>query len=129
MSLIIKRIIAFYIDAFISAISSLLIYYLYSSSLINFNDLLQAKILAILQSIILIIYYLIAEYKFNITLGKKLMKLKVVFFTSKGEKLNAIIIRTLSRLIPFDILSFALNNKGDLWHDTLSKTRVVYSKD
>jgi uncharacterized RDD family membrane protein YckC len=124
MNLIIKRVIAFYIDALLSAILSLLIYYLYNSS-INLNDLSQAKILAMLQSIILIINYLIAEYKFNTTLGKKIMGLKVVFFAPKEEKLKATIIRTLSRLIPFDILSFSLNSKGYLWHDSLSKTKVV----
>jgi uncharacterized RDD family membrane protein YckC len=128
MNLIIKRVVAFYIDAFISATSSLLIYYFYSDNAINFSDLSQAKILAMLQSIILIIYYLITEYKFNTTLGKKIMRLEVVFFTSKEEKLKTTIIRTISRLIPFDILSFILNNNGDLWHDSLSKTKVISKK-
>lgn len=125
MNLVIKRIIAFYIDAILSAILSLLILFVYNKSLINFNDFPQAKILAIYQTIIFIIYYFITEYKFNKTLGKKIMGLEVIFFVPKNKKLNATIIRTLSRLIPFDILSFSLNNKGYLWHDSLSKTKVV----
>lgn len=128
MNLIVKRIIAFYIDAFVSVVLSFLIYYLYNNKLVNFNDLNQTQTIATIQLIVLIIYYLITEYKFDRTLGKKIMKLKVIFFLPKGDKIKMIIIRTLSRLIPFDIISFAFNNKGDLWHDSLSKTKVTINK-
>jgi|TARA_B110000908_G_C10257715_1_gene456787 uncharacterized RDD family membrane protein YckC len=125
MSLVLKRIIAFYIDSFISVILSLIIYYVYNNSLVDFNDLNQTRIIGTLQLIVLITYYIIIEYKFNTTFGKKVMGLKVLFLISKEEKLKAMIIRTLSRLIPFDIISFTFNNKGNLWHDSLSKTKVV----
>ena len=128
MNLIVKRIIAFYIDAFVSVVLSFLIYYLYNNKLVNFNDLNQTQTIATIQLIVLIIYYLITEYKFDRTLGKKIMKLKVIFYLPKGDKIKMIIIRTLSRLIPFDIISFAFNNKGDLWHDSLSKTKVTINK-
>jgi uncharacterized RDD family membrane protein YckC len=123
-NLIVKRIIAFYIDAFLAAILAFFICYIYNNGLINFDDFLQVKRLGITQSIIIILYISITEYIFNRTLGKKIMGLQVMFFNSEGKKINSIVIHTLSRLIPFDIVSFSINN-GDLWHDLLSKTKVV----
>ena len=68
-------------------------------------------------------YYLLAEYKFQRTLGKVLTKTKVVSLTGDKPTLKQIIFRTLSRSIPFEYFSYLATVEGI--HDKLSKTRVV----
>lgn len=65
-------------------------------------------------------YYFILEIIFLQTIGK--------LHNNSQLKLNkprfpTIIVRTLSRKIPFDALSFLIGKNG--WHDTLSETSVV----
>lgn len=71
--------------------------------------------------------YLFMEYFFGATMGKFATGMVVV--TENGVKPNfgRIFIRTLSRLIPFDVLSF-LGKSGMFWHDSFSKTYVVDKK-
>lgn len=66
-----------------------------------------------------IIYYFSLEILFLQTVGKLPNDSYVVY---KGERFVAILFRTLSRLIPFDAISFFWK-KG--WHDSLSKTTVA----
>lgn len=68
-------------------------------------------------------YYLLTEYFFQRTLGKILTKTKVVSTTETRPTLIQIIIRTLSRSIPFEYFSYLVTVEGI--HDKLSKTRVV----
>ena len=70
-------------------------------------------------------YYLIMEH-FNggKTMGKIVTKTKAVTIDSDKMSLNTILFRTLSRLIPFDSLSFLFYAKTG-WHDMISKTIVV----
>ena len=76
-------------------------------------------------------YYYICEYKWGKTLGKKFFRTMVVNDDGTKPTRNAIAIRTLCRLIPFDSISFLFTNvdeNGNMtrtWHDTLSHTRVV----
>jgi len=68
------------------------------------------------------------EFFFKTTFGKLIFKLKIhyignnIFFVS-------ILIRTISRLIPFDVFFLLLNNENLLLHDKLSKTIVVNNKN
>jgi hypothetical protein len=68
------------------------------------------------------IYCFIAEAFFRQTFGKMITGSCIV---SNGTDLSTgrVLIRTLSRLIPFDKLSFLF---GGNWHDRLSSTTVVY---
>jgi len=81
--------------------------------------------------IILILYYfycLLSELFFGRTLGKALFGLKIVS-TKTGDSANSgqIIVRTLSRMIPFDPLSFFSKNPRG-WHDSIARTSVVENK-
>ncbi|WP_163397974.1 RDD family protein [Flavobacterium fluviatile] len=58
------------------------------------------------------------------TAGKFVTGTIVVNQNGKKPNLIAIIIRTLSRLIPFDAFSF-LGKSGKIWHDSISKNYVV----
>jgi uncharacterized RDD family membrane protein YckC len=68
-------------------------------------------------------YYFFTEYKFQKTLGKLLTKTIVVNLDGDKPTAKEILIRTLSRNIPFEYLSYLLDVVGI--HDHLSKTRVV----
>lgn len=61
------------------------------------------------------------------TFGKWVTNTKVVNFKGQRPPLNKLLIRSLSRLIPFEPLSF-LNAEASGWHDELSNTRVVYDR-
>lgn len=68
-------------------------------------------------------YYIIAELRFQKTLGKLIMKTKVV--TKDGQKplVMDIVGRSFYRLIPFDRMSFLFTRNG--FHDNLSGTTVI----
>jgi uncharacterized RDD family membrane protein YckC len=71
-------------------------------------------------------YYILSEYVFQRTLGKVLTKTKVVSLTGGKPTLKQIILRTLSRSIPFEYFSYLVTVEGI--HDRLSKTRVVKNR-
>ena len=73
--------------------------------------------------VILFFYYLITEMYFSRTFGKYFMKTMVVKHDGSRPNMKSVMIRTLSRLIPFEPFSFLTANRG--WHDTLSVTYVV----
>lgn len=76
---------------------------------------------------LLFLYYFCTEYFFNKTIAKFLTKTKIV--NNKGEKptIKELIIRNLSRFIPFEVFSFlGSNSKG--WHDAFSNTTVIDEK-
>jgi hypothetical protein len=84
----------------------------------------SGSVLAIEGLLILIylVYCFLSEAFFRQTFGKIVTGSCIV---SNGTNLSAgrVLIRTLSRLIPFDKLSFLF---GGNWHDRLSSTTVVY---
>ena len=79
----------------------------------------------LLMSPFMIFYYVIQEFLFNTTIGKSVFKLMVISVNT-GEKLTLsdVIIRTLSRFIPFDVFFFFSKRPVGL-HDMISKTVVV----
>ncbi|OXB05880.1 RDD family protein [Flavobacterium pectinovorum] len=70
------------------------------------------------------VYYFIFEGLFGRTLGKIITGSVVINEYGLKPGFGAIFKRTLSRLIPFDALSF-LGESGRMWHDSLSDTYVV----
>lgn len=82
----------------------------------------------IIGAFILILYYIINEGLTKRSLGKFITQTKVVMIDGSEPKFRDILIRTLCRLIPFEMLSFlGVNGKG--WHDQLSNTYVVNAKE
>lgn len=59
----------------------------------------------------------------NKTLGKRILKMRVVDERGEMPTSKSILIRTLCRFIPFDAISYIM---GWNWHDSLSKTYVVH---
>jgi uncharacterized RDD family membrane protein YckC len=77
--------------------------------------------------VILFFYYLITEMYFFRTFGKYFTKTMVVKHDGSRPNMKSIMIRTLSRLIPFEPFSFLTADRG--WHDTSSVTYVVKKHD
>lgn len=94
--------------------------FIYGTSLIGF--------------LVFILYYFLLEGFFGKTVGKMVLRLRVVDIDGNAPTWGAIAIRTLCRLIPFEQFSFFFG-KGwrkdhtlhGFWHDKLSKTYVVFN--
>jgi len=90
--------------------------------MINFvkNDILQYTLAAGIS----LFYYNIFEIFTARTFGKLVTQTIVVDENGEKPHHEVILIRSLCRLIPFEILSF-LGMPARGWHDSLSKTYVV----
>lgn len=73
---------------------------------------------------ILLLYFNVIEALTGRSIGKFITKTKVVTHEGLRPTFSDILIRTLSRLIPFEQFSF-LGEEGKGWHDSISKTYVV----
>ena len=90
--------------------------------MVNFvkNDMAQYTFVTCIS----LFYYNVFEIFFARTVGKYITQTIVV--DENGEKPNheTILVRSLCRLIPFEIFSFlGMPSRG--WHDSISKTYVV----
>ena len=70
-------------------------------------------------------YYVVLEYRYGRTLGKRLSRTKVVRLDGRKPRFWQIVGRSLGRLIPLEQLSILFSFKGSCWHDSFSRTRVV----
>jgi len=71
-------------------------------------------------------YYFILEVNFQKTLGKLITKTRVVTYDENKPTALDIFIRTVSRLLPFDNISYLFMRNGI--HDITSKTKVIRDK-
>jgi len=69
-------------------------------------------------------YYTLFEAVSGRTIGKLITKTKVVDENKQNIGFSTALVRSFSRLIPFDAFSF-LGAEVRGWHDTISKTYVV----
>ena len=110
------RFIGFYIDQIVIGIILLLAYYLG----------IEHLELAVL--VIHFAYYIPLEFFLGKSIGKYITGQEVVFEADVGNKIYHIAVRTLVRLVPFEMFSYFLNGNRVMWHDKLSGTRVVNSR-
>jgi uncharacterized RDD family membrane protein YckC len=68
-------------------------------------------------------YYVLFETWLGRTPGKYLSRTRVVMADGSDPTLHAIVIRTLCRLVPFEV--FSIFGSSSMWHDRWSGTRVV----
>ncbi|MDD3741206.1 MAG: RDD family protein [Bacteroidales bacterium] len=78
----------------------------------------------IMFAIIAFFYYVIFEYFTGKTIGKFITKTTVLTDGGQKPSLKSIVVRTLCRFIPFEVLS-CVNERAHGWHNTLSKTIVL----
>lgn len=111
---------------FLNFLIDLLAYLFIAFVLTYYLDLGRSKHLFIDSSILFatyILYYTIFEMKCQQTLGKMLTKTKVVTQNEEVPSFVDIIIRSITRVFPFDHFSFLLMRNG--LHDRLSNTKVI----
>ena len=100
----------------------IVIFIMLSSYLLR--DIVSQDQMKISGIVIYYVYYFVMEYTLGQTIGKILTKSKVVDVKNKGHpKFIQIFIRTLSRLIPVDFVSYLFNKQGI--HDYFSKTKLI----
>ena len=76
------------------------------------------------SSILYFIYIFSIEYLTKgRSIGKFITKTKVVSIDGTAPTQNDFLIRNISRLVPFEAVSFLIGDDG--WHDSWSNTRVV----
>lgn len=68
-------------------------------------------------------YYILLEYYFRTTIGKILTNSLVTDIYGNKPTFKTILLRTLVRLIPWDIYTFLYEDRG--WHDKWTDTFVV----
>lgn len=95
--------------------------------LIFFQNITRIQELTI-GLVVLLVYYNIFEIFFGTTIGKLMTKTVVVDEYGEKPTANAVLIRSLCRLIPFEFFSF-FGTPCVGWHDSLSKTYVVNKED
>ncbi|MBK6979667.1 MAG: RDD family protein [Cytophagaceae bacterium] len=69
-------------------------------------------------------YYIVSESLFGKTIGKSITKTKVVDFNGEKPAFWRILIRSFSRFLPYEPLTF-FSQKRFGWHDKVSRTKVV----
>lgn len=125
MDLIFKRrVVSFFLDSLFCVI----FYKLFFSDSGNDMDLLYSKSNLLILPVIQLIYFFSLEFFFNQTIGKKIMKLRVVFLNDESQKILKVFKRTVIRVFPFEPFSFFLETKNITWHERYSATRTVLVK-
>lgn len=125
-----RRFVAYYIDGFFVLLAALAGYIVYLSILgTPLAEIGNPSIWILFkfQLIATIGYFIIFEFLFNRTIGKMIMKFRIDGLkTSKDMgKFIQVLGRTLMRLIPLDPFSIFFNEEKTMWHDSVSKTKVV----
>jgi uncharacterized RDD family membrane protein YckC len=76
---------------------------------------------------IMLVYYIVMEGLFGLTVGKLVTGTRVVDEAGGPPTFRQAVLRSLSRLIPFEPFSLLFSDDGKVrgWHDSLPRTRVV----
>lgn len=72
------------------------------------------------------LYYVVFETMFGATPAKFITETRVIKNDGKKAAAGTILVRTLSRFIPFEVFSFIFGLSG--WHDRISATSVIKEK-
>ncbi|WP_169301384.1 RDD family protein [Pontimicrobium aquaticum] len=104
-------------------IDSMVFFIIVSLSSILLKNYVEREDLKYIMILMYYFYYFIFELTIGQTIGKMITKTKVVDIEdNKSPSFSRIFIRTLSRLIPIDFLSYLFKSNGI--HDILSKTKL-----
>lgn len=70
------------------------------------------------------LYYILMEQRTGKTVGKMIMKTRVVNVDGGNITMGQAFIRTISRIVPFEFISVWIGD-GVMWHDSWASTRVI----
>lgn len=87
------------------------------------NQIVFTLFVILFELVLFVFYFALQEFLMKgRTIGKFITGTKVVLIDGNDPEFNAYLIRSVSRLVPFEQFSFF----GEIgWHDAWSKTRVV----
>ena len=115
------RLIDFLIDSGIFFILLILLVF-------AFKDIIAIENIKWISGVLYFLYYFLFEYFSGQTIAKMITKSKVVSSTDRyNYYFIRIFIRSLTRLIPLDIISYIFVSRG--LHDWISKTSVIKVTD
>jgi len=115
------RLIDFLIDSGIFFILLILLVF-------AFKDIIAIENIKWISGVLYFLYYFLFEYFSGQTIAKMITKSKVVSSTDRyNYYFIRIFIRSLTRLIPLDIISYIFVGRG--LHDWISKTSVIKVTD
>ena len=115
------RFFHFVIDLFFAYIFSFLVGYLFGALQLAH---LVVENQYLFGAMVIFIFFFFQEFFFGKTIGKFITKTSVVDKTGNRPSLTLLIIRNISRLIPFDALTYLSKEKRGL-HDIFSTTYVI----
>ena len=130
MTYLFRRFAAAYLDAIVIVVLVLIWEFSFSifegKSLDDINTP-SANYWVILQIITMLIYYITFEFFFQRTVGKMALKFKIEGLEEylSAKRFIQVLKRTVTRFIPLEPFSILLDEKREMWHDKLSKTKVV----
>jgi hypothetical protein len=125
-----RRFFAAYIDALLFSIFLVAMNFILDSifevQLFEIQTVSPLKLLA-LQVSSAILFYIVVEFSFGITPGKKLLGLQItgLINQNRNARLIQVIKRTLMRFVPFEPFSILISNEYIMWHDAVSNTKVT----
>jgi len=120
-SIFIKRVIGFLIDSTVCMVLGILFYKAFLQDLYFDRVIWDNPIPS--QLFISLAYFMLLEGVLKTTIGKKIVGLKIHY--KRKNIILSTLVRTLSRLIPFEPISYFLDENGNTWHDKLSCTEVL----
>ncbi len=98
------------------------------NQMLGADPMLFIVVNAIFGLLVTVLYYSLAEGYSGRTLGKLITGTKVVTESGEEATMSDCILRSLSRLVPFEAFSF-LGSEPRGWHDRWTKTRVVKASE
>lgn len=145
LSYTIERIVAFLIDFFIVClIQSVIVFFLYISEVVylitNLGSVTLENLFVILSAFFTIsflaillscLYFPVCTKFLGNTVGRKLMKLKIVRYDDAELSFSNIYMRELGKYLlieltfGLELLFFFLNSKGLTLHDRIFKTKII----
>ena len=130
MVYLLRRFASWYFDVIVIILISVLAQLLmnnYGEGIVEKVENPSAEHWIQVQLITMFIYYFFVELIFKRTVGKMLFKFQIEGLVEKSvtKRFIKVLIRTISRFIPFEPFSIFLDEEKRMWHDKLSKTKVL----
>jgi uncharacterized RDD family membrane protein YckC len=115
------RFFHFVVDLFFAYVFSFLVGYMFGVFQLA-NIVVENQYL--FGAIVIFVFYFLQEFFFGKTIGKFITKTRIVDKTGNKPSLILLVLRNISRLIPFDALTYLSKEKRGL-HDIFSSTYVI----
>lgn len=109
---------------FLTYLIDLVIYYVIIFVFGLIIGMTSGGILAIVPLLAFFAYYAVMEHMLGQTVGKMIMKTRVVNVDGGQPSLGQTVIRTLCRMVPLEFISVWIGD-GVMWHDKWASTRVI----